>query len=358
MRPRQDSNLRPSVPETGALSPELRGLGERQVISERVRHDVLVSRLKALIEFGRTVLLRYAAVGGSIVAGGLSFFTFFALAPTALAIGAIAGAFLTTDQVQSAIEGIFDRSPETLQALQPTTSALVELADKGSSSAFTITTVVSIIVAVYVSSRVVYGLRATLTRLFGQPERIHGFVDRGISAIVALGGMIVVVVLLLVLQLLPRILAELGLSEFLGLVSVRVVNWVALAVVAYVVCGLIIALLPDVPTRIRIRSWGVLVATVWMLGSSAVFGLYTSLSNTVGAAVVAFGTPIVLMLWFYLVFMGILIGAAIEAQRAGIDEPPRPAPVSMPSWLAGVFAPVASTFGAESSDGVKTSDTS
>ena len=216
----------------------------------------------------------------------------------------------------------------------------------------------SIIVAVYVSSRVVYGLRATLTRLFGQPERIHGFVDRGISAIVALGGMIVVVVLLLVLQLLPRILAELGLSEFLGLVSVRVVNWVALAVVAYVVCGLIIALLPDVPTRIRIRSWGVLFATVWMLGSSAVFGLYTSLSNTVGAAVVAFGTPIVLMLWFYLVFMGILIGAAIEAQRAGIKEPPRPAPVSMPSWLAAVFAPVASTLGAESSGGVKKSDMS
>ncbi|MEL0126793.1 MAG: hypothetical protein VW929_06380, partial [Actinomycetota bacterium] len=116
-----------------------------------------MSRLKALIEFGRTVLLRYAAVGGSIVAGGLSFFTFFALAPTALAIGAIAGAFLTTDQVQSAIEGVFDRSPETLQALQPTTAALVELADKGSSSAFTITTVISIIVAVYVSSRVVYG---------------------------------------------------------------------------------------------------------------------------------------------------------------------------------------------------------
>ena len=319
---------------------------------------MLVSRLKALIGFGRTVLLRYAAVGGSIVAGGLSFFTFFALAPTALAIGAIAGAFLTTDQVQSAIEGIFDRSPETLQALQPTTAALVELADKGSSSAFTITTVISITVAVYVSSRVVYGLRATLTRLFGQPERIHGFVDRGISAIVALGGMIVVVVLLLVLQLLPRILAELGLSEFLGLVSVRVVNWMALAVVAYVVCGLIIALLPDVPTRIRIRSWGVLFATVWMLGSSAVFGLYTSLSNTVGAAVVAFGTPIVLMLWFYLVFMGILIGAAIEAQRVGIDEPPRPAPVSMPSWLAAVFAPVASTLGAESSDGVKKSDMS
>ncbi len=32
--PRQDSNLRPSVPETGALSPELRGLKIGQAISE------------------------------------------------------------------------------------------------------------------------------------------------------------------------------------------------------------------------------------------------------------------------------------------------------------------------------------
>ena len=293
----------------------------------------MLGSLRALIAFGQAVMLRYSSVGGSIVAGGLSFYVFFALAPTALAIGALAGAFLTQAQVQKAIEDVFERSPDTLQALEPTTKALVELADKGSSSAFTITTIVSFFVAVYVASRVVYGLRATLTRLFGAPERVHGLIDRGFSAFVALGGMITAVVLLLVLQLLPRLLDELGLADVVQLVGVRVINWTALTLVAFTICGLVIALLPDIPTRIRIRSWGVLFATVWMLGSSAVFGLYTSLSNTVGAAIVAFGTPIVLLLWFYLVFMGILLGAAIEAQLKGAPAPPRPAPIVLPEWM-------------------------
>jgi len=162
--------------------------------------------------------------------------------------------------------------------------------------------------------------------------------------------MITVVALLLILQLLPRILDDLGLSDVLKLVSVRIVNWTALTVVAFVVCGLIIALLPDVPTRIRIRSWGVLFATLWMLGSSAVFGLYTSLSNTVGAAIVAFGTPIVLMLWLYLVFMGILIGAAIEAQLHGVKAPPQPAPIVLPHWLNVLVAPVMAKVGFATTD--------
>ncbi len=313
-----------------------------------VRHDVpVLQRVSGLFDFGQSVMTRYSAVGGSIVAGGLSFYVFFALAPTALAIGALAGAFLTQQQVQSGIQELFDRSPETLQALEPTTKALVQLADKGSSSAFTITTIASFFVAVYVSSRVVYGLRATLTRLFGQPERVHGLVDRGFSAVVALGGMITAVALLLVLQLLPRILDDLGLADVLRLVSVRVINWMILALVAYVVCGLIIALLPDIPIRIKMRSWGVLFATLWMLGSSAVFGLYTSLSNTVGAAIVAFGTPIGLLLWFYLVFMGILIGAGIEAQLKKVAEPPRPNPLVLPHWLNALLAPALAKVGLE-----------
>jgi uncharacterized BrkB/YihY/UPF0761 family membrane protein len=306
-----------------------------------VRNDVPVSeRVKELIAFGQAVMLRYSSVGGSIVAGGLSFYVFFALAPSALAIGALAGAFLTQSQVQTAIQEVFARSPDTLKSLEPTTKALVELADRGTSSAFTITTIVSFFVAVYVSSRVVYGLRATLTRIFGAPDRVHGLVDRGFSAFVALGGMITVVALLLVLQLLPQIFDALGLSDVLRLVGVRVVNWTALSLVAFTICGLVLKFLPDTPARLKIRSWGVLFATLWMLGSSAVFGLYTSLSNTVGAAIVAFGTPIVLLLWFYLVFMGILIGGAIEAQIHGAKAPPRPAPIQWPNWAKAAAAKV------------------
>jgi uncharacterized BrkB/YihY/UPF0761 family membrane protein len=306
-----------------------------------MRDDVAVfDRARPLIAFGRSVFARYSAVGGSLVAAGLSFYVFFALAPTALAVGALAGAFLTQKQVDDGIQELVSRSPDTLEPLQPALDAIVRLADRGSSGAFTITTIASIIVATYVASKVVYGLRATLTRLFGAPERIHGIIDRGFSAVIALVGIIAMVAALLVLQLLPRLLEALGIDSILQLVGSRAVNWTVLAVFAFVICAIAIRYLPDIQPRVSIRSWGVLFATAWMLGSSAVFGLYTSLSNTVGAAVVVFGAPIVLMLWSYLIFVGIVLGAAIEAQRAGVAAPPQPAPIEWPSWITSLTAKV------------------
>ena len=304
-----------------------------------MRDDVAVfDRARLLVTFGRVALARYSAIGGSLVAAGLAFYVFFALAPTALAVGALAGAFLTEQQVKNGIQEIVDRSPETLEPLQPALDAIVKLADRGSSGAFTVTTIAAIIIATYVASKVVYGLRSSLTRIFGAAERIHGVVDRGFSAVIALVGIILMVASLLILQLLPRILEALGFDTVLQLVGSRAVNWAVLTVFAFTVCAVAIRYLPDIQPRVSVKSWGVLFATVWMLGSSAVFGLYTSLSNTVGAAVVIFGAPIVLMLWSYLIFVGILIGAAIEAQRMGIAEPPPPAPIQWPSWVAALTA--------------------
>jgi uncharacterized BrkB/YihY/UPF0761 family membrane protein len=306
-----------------------------------MRDDVAVfDRVRPAIAFGQSVMARYSSVGGSLVAAGLSFFVFFALAPTALAVGALAGAFLTEKQVDDGIQQFVSRSPETLAPLQPALDAIVRLADRGSSGAFTFTTIAAILVATYVASKVVYGLRSTLTRLFGAPERIHGVIDRGFSAVIALVGIIAMVAALLVLQLLPRLLEALGIDSILQLVGTRVVNWSVLTVFAFIICSVAIRYLPDIQPRVSIRSWGVLFATVWMLGSSAIFGLYTSLSNSVGAAVVVFGAPIVLMLWAYLIFVGIVLGAAIEAQRMGVTKPPQPAPIQWPAWISSLTAKV------------------
>lgn len=279
------------------------------------------------------VSARYSDIGGSFVSAGLSFYVFFALAPTMLAIGALASVFLTQQQIQRGIRELLDRSPDSLQVLQPALDAIVRLADRGSTGALTLTTIASFFVAIYVASKVVYGLRVTMTRIFGAPDRIHGLLDRGFSALVTLAGIVLMVALLLVLQLLPRILDELGIETFLRLLGTQVLNWVFLAVFAFLICVVAIVYIPDVRPRVRVRSWGVAFATVWMLGSSAVFGLYTSLSSTIGAAVVVFGAPIVLMLWTYLIFVGMLLGAAIEAQRRGVVKPKLPARPALPRWI-------------------------
>lgn len=304
-----------------------------------MRHDVAVlAQVRPAVAFGQSVMVRYSSVGGSLVAAGLSFYVFFALAPTALAVGALAGAFLTEKQVEDGIQELVSRSPDTLEPLQPALDAFVKLADRGSSGAFTLTTIASILVATYVASKVVYGLRIALTHMFGAPERIHGIINRGFSAVIALAGIIMMVAALLILQLLPRVLDALGFDSVLKLVGSRVVNWIVLVLFAFVICSVAIRYLPDVHPRVSFRSWGVVFATAWMVGSSAVFGLYTSLSNTVGAAVVIFGAPIVLMLWAYLIFVGIVMGAAIEAQRMGVAEPPRPAPMTVPRWVSSLVA--------------------
>ena len=287
-----------------------------------------------MIDFGQLVSARYNAVGGSLVAAGLSFYVFFALAPTALAVGALAGAFLTQEQVRDAITGIVERGPQSLEPLEPALDSIAQWADRGSTGAFTLTTIISILLAAFVAARVVYGLRVTLTRVFGAHERAYGITTRVFSAVVALVGIIVMVGLVLALQLLPRLLSELGIDSVLQLAGPRVVNWTVLAVVAFAISSVAITYLPAIKPRVRIRSWGVLLAAVWMVGSSAMFGLYTSLSSSVGAALVVFGAPIALMLWFYLIFVGILIGAAIEAQRMGVPSPPRPEPTQLPAWMA------------------------
>jgi uncharacterized BrkB/YihY/UPF0761 family membrane protein len=290
-----------------------------------VRDDVAVfDRVRPLMEFGRNVTARYSAIGGSLVAAGLAFFVFFALAPTALAVAALAGALVTEEQVKNAVQTIIDRSPATLDSLEPAFDAVVKLADRESSGVFTIATVAAIVIATYVASKVVYGLRSTLTRMFGAAERIHGFVDRGLSAVIALVGIVAMVAALLVLQLLPRILTDLGFDTILQLVGTRVVNWTILAVFALVICAIAIRYLPDIRPRVRVRSWGVLFATVWML---------------------------VLMLWTYLIFVGILFGAAIEAQRRGVPAPPLPTPIRWPAWLTALTGRAGATDADKNSDG-------
>ena len=306
-----------------------------------MRDDVPVfDRVRPLIDFGRMVSYRYNAVGGSLVAAGLSFYVLFALAPTAVAVGALAGAFLTQEQMQDAITEVVERSPQSLQPLEPVLDSIAQLADRGSTGAFTATTVVSMLVAAFVAARVVYGLRATLTRVFGAHERAYGITTRVFSAVVALVGIIVMVVLLLALQLIPRLLSEFGIDSILQLAGPRVVSWTVLVLVGFAISAIAITYLPAIKPRVPIRSWGVLLATAWMVGSSAVFGLYTSLSSSVGAAVVVFGAPIVLMLWAYLIFVGLLIGGAIEAQRMGIPPPPQPEPTRLPTWLVATLSSI------------------
>ena len=62
-------------------------------------------------------------------------------------------------------------------------------------------------------------------------------------------------------------------------------------------------------------SLGAAIAAGWIVAVTAGVGAYARFSGSLGAAVLVFGTAVVILLWLYLCFLGLLWGAVIEADR-------------------------------------------
>lgn len=272
--------------------------------------------LPSAIERGRGIAAHYAQSNGSLVAAGLAFFTFFALAPAAIAIGAIAGFFLGPEDIALAWQELLSRSPESLSALAPAVNGLTQLSMNASGGVALITGLSALVVAIYAASKSVFGLRVAMTAALSGGVPRTGLALRIISAVAALAVIVGIVVGLGVVTILPSLLRVLGL-EAPGGARIVIVNWIAVALVCWALVFLTFRMAPVGGSAVRLASPGVLVSVVWILGATAVFGLYSAWSSAVGAALLVYGAPIALLLWLYLVAVGLLLGAAVESGLRG-----------------------------------------
>jgi membrane protein len=314
MCPRQDSNLRPSVPETGALSPELRRLGDGQVSSAVVRDDAPVREFWTSMRSNiALVSARYRASRINLAVAGVSYFIFMSLVPIAIAIGSFAGLFLSRDQISSAWSEIQKATPDSLEALKPSVDSLVQLIGTASAGSFTITTIITTAIAVYAASKVVLGTRTALADTYGVPLHTSGLIDRAASALVALIGVTLIVAVLILLTIVPQVLSGLGLGATSFLDNSPALSGLVAIVMVYLVARWLVTAVPGGRIPSPFLSWGAGLATIWIVCASFGFGVYASWSSTVSSAVLVFGTPIALLLWIYLVTTGIMLGAVIHA---------------------------------------------
>lgn len=274
----------------------------------------------SIVTRSRDVAQLHARNNGSLVAAGLAFYTFFALAPAAIAIGAIAGIFLSPEELARAWQDLLSRSPDTLSALQPAVDGLTKVAMSASGGVALVTGVSALVVAMYAASKSVYGLRVAMTTALSGGVPSTGFALRIISAVAALVVLVGIVVGLGVMTILPSLLGAVGLDAPAG-TRIGWVNWLVVALVTWGLVYLTFRTAPVGGGQVRWRSPGVLVSVAWILGAVAVFGLYSAWSSAVGAALLVYGAPIALLLWLYLVALGLLIGAAVESSLRG--EPAR-----------------------------------
>lgn len=262
-------------------------------------------RARAVVDQVRAVTQRYTLHRGSLVAGGLAFFVALSLAPAALATGRIAGLLLDPEQVRAVMQSIARQSPY-LGIDRQVTDGVISLVESGSAASVTVTTIVSLLVAVYAASRVVLGMHLALNTALARPEGYQGLGRRLFATVATLVGLIAVAALLIVLTVIPVILQWLGVNVRLT-TGVPILDW---AVFALVLWAGVWALLgrPTGHARLRVAVEP-FVATVWILAVSGGVGLYASLSSSMGATSVVFGSAIVVLLWMYLCFIGVLLAA-------------------------------------------------
>ncbi|MEI6361927.1 MAG: YihY/virulence factor BrkB family protein [Actinomycetes bacterium] len=272
-------------------------------------------RLQPLIEWGQRLSLDYQRNRTSLAAGGLAYFVALSIAPAALAFGAFAGLFLDPAEVRSALENLVARAPGTISGAQGAIDSLVNLVEGASASTFTITTIVSVLIAVYAASKVVFGLRMAMNTTFGLIETRGGLIERAISAVITLVGLVASVVIVVILTVLPRVLSWLGVDGFSLSTGSWFLDWFIVVALVYLAVRWVMHHAPNHGSPVPWTSPGVGLATAGIVAATIGVGIYARYSASLGAAVLLFGTAIVILLWLYLSFVALLWGAIIEADR-------------------------------------------
>lgn len=280
------------------------------------KHGWVPEKALPLIEWGTRVTLEYSRTRSSLAAGGLAYFVALSLAPAALAFGSVAGLFLDPQEVRDVLERLARGAPETASSMQPFIDALVSTIESASASAFTITTVVSLIVAIYAASKVVYSLRMAMNSVFDVQETRSGLFERAFSALATLVGIVGAVGLVILLTVVPRVLGWLGIDEVRLTTGTGPLDWLVAIGLTFLIVRWTMGHAPNVRQRVPWTSLGAWIATLGIGAATVGVGIYATYSSSLGATVLLFGTAVVILLWLYLSFVALLWGAIIEADSA------------------------------------------
>lgn len=267
-------------------------------------------KIERLLADGREIGRRMGEHRVSLAAGGLAYFVMLAIAPAAVVIGSIMGWFITPAQLQVLLTTLEDHS--VIRLSEAVTTSLNSVLEHYSATAFTITGVVSVLIAVYASSKMLYGLRMALNASFGEPPVTRSLIQRFFATVATLVLLVGVAAVLLALAVVPAVLNALGLSDIRILTGLRVVDWLIMVLLAWTLVRLSYRFLNGAKPRLPWYALGPIAAAVAIMLASAGVGLYAQYSSTMGAALAVFGSPVIILLWLYLCFYAILVGAEFE----------------------------------------------
>ena len=271
--------------------------------------------LQAVVAYVREISSRMGEHRASLASGGLAYFVVLALAPAAVVVGSLAGLLLTPSEIRQAFERLQEASPSLASNVSGLTDALISVVENASTTSVTVATTVSVVVAIYAASKVVYGIRLAQDASYGVVSTDRTLLVRAVSAVFTLAALLAVTVVIVAFTFVPKILSAFGLTDVRLLTGSTAVDWIGLVIVVWLLVRLTMGHLTAARQRIPFRAVGPIAATAVIAASTIGVGIYAHFSSTLSAAVLVFGSPVVALLWLYLCFLGLLIGSEMEAMR-------------------------------------------
>jgi membrane protein len=246
-----------------------------------------------------------------IIAGGVAFFGFLAVFPALIALISLYGLVASPETVAAQVEELSQQLPTSAaQFIGDQLTSIVE----HSSSALSISLVVSILAAIWSASGGIGNLMTAVNIAYDEVET-RNFVKLKLTSLaLTLGGILFVLITFSLVAVVPAVIGALPLGV-VGTVLAQVVRWVLLLAVFAGALAVLYRVAPDRDApRIRWVSLGAVIVTViWALVSVG-FAVYV---NDFGSYDKTYGTiagVIVLMLWLYLTCYLVLLGAEINAE--------------------------------------------
>jgi membrane protein len=265
--------------------------------------------MRPLWRLGLRVGRRAAGADVKVLAGGVALFLLLGLLPSMTAVVSIYALLADPLRIESELgdldrvlpDPVFDLLVEQLERAAGRSGDELGLALAG-----------SLLLALLASRSGADALLKAIHRIDGNPPRWRGWRHVLLTGTIAVGALVGAVTVLATVVALPSVTAELAPSRY-GLVAA--LRWPAL--LGFGVVSLSVLFWLGAPHQ----HWrdvlpGALVATV--LAALASFGvsLYVNGWASYQTLYGAFGGAMVIILWFYVTSLAVLIGAAVNAERA------------------------------------------
>ena len=259
----------------------------------------------------------------TLVAAGVAFYAFLALAPTLVAAVSVYSLFADPADIAGQVQDRAAALPQEAQALL--TQQLMSLATT-SSAGVTVALIVAVVVALWSASAGMANLVRGVQVAQGREETRKFVAKRGTA-------LVLTVVAILILVLMRALVAILTVVLLLALVAVApawladedidggvrwaldILRWPVVAVVLVMALAVLYHFAqPGSRGRFQVLTWGTLTgAGLWLI-ASLLFSLYTAnwagYNDTYGSV----AGIVVMLLWLQIGVVAVMVGAEIDAE--------------------------------------------